>query len=202
MTLDGGWSRFVHETMRNPARLGRTTGEFKQDAFSLGAELAYDFHPWENGTLSPYVAVRHHWFKQDGYSEKGGFWPYRVEGFKGRGLSTTVGTVLTHDFTNDKGEKTLTGTVGLGWKHEFGDRQMKTGTSLSVPTLTKGRQTHNYKMKSVPQGRDSIIANVGLQKELMKTKKGGSLNFNIGYEAELSKQTKEHKAIVGFEFRF
>ena len=202
LTLDGSWSHLKHETSRNPAKTGRTTGKFSQDVYSLGLEMAYDFHPWENGTLSPYFSVRQHWFKQGAYLEKGGNWPYKVEGFKGHGAAATLGANLSHDFTNKKGEKLFTGAVGLGWKHEFGRRQLETGTRLKVPTLSGGDKTHRYKMKSVPQGRDSLVANVGLEKVLKETQNGGSLSFKAGYEMDLSKKTKEHKAMVGFEFRF
>lgn len=172
----------------------RYTGSFDQSVFSLGLTTSYEFNPWENGRLTPYLALRYQHLDQDAVRETSptGLMPLHVKSTDGNAFTSVLGVNLEHNFyINDT---VFTPSLNAGWRHEFGDRDIATRYDIAGASLVT-------QADSLDKAANAF--DVGASFTLVPLKHGEtSFGINGGYNASISSDRLEHSFYGGLEIKF
>lgn len=193
-TMDVSYARMENDSTRR--FIGdRYTGSFDQTVFGVGLDLSYEFNPWENGSITPFLNARYQSLDQDSFRESSGtgLLPLHVRSADGDTFTTVLGAKLEHNFQFK--DSVLTPRLNLGWRHEFGDRDISTAYDIAGATLVT-------RADSVETASNSL--DVGASFTLVPLKCGNGLDFgiNAGYNASISSDRVEHNFYGGVEVKF
>ena len=191
-TLDASYAWMDNDTDRS--FMGRNyEGSFDQEVFGLGLKVDYGFSPWENGCLSPFIALRYQHLEQDSFKERGfDYFPLHVGSTDADSFSTSLGLNLDHRFEFESA--VFTPQLSLAWRHEYGDRDILTGYNIAGQSI-------NTSARSVKQSADSL--DVGASFTLLPITSGKvDLGLNAGYFASFGADREEHTFYGGLELKF
>lgn len=171
---------------------GKASGSFDQDIYTAGLELEYAINFACNGHFTPFVAARYSHVDQDGFTETG-VMSARIEDFDGDQFHTKLGAALGYDF--QMGNGTVTPSLSVAWRHEFGDRDYSTNTTYNVANPIR------FTQRSVKYDRDS--ADIGASiRTVMDIGGGKKLGVNVGYNLNIGSNQKNHSLYAGFDIGF
>ncbi|MFD1259479.1 autotransporter domain-containing protein [Entomomonas asaccharolytica] len=196
-TLDLAYSYHDNDMKRYPGGLAASKGNFKQNIYSVGLELAYDIEPWKNGRLTPFVAGRQVWMHQQCFTEHSGAINAKVQNISTDFFTTNMGARLAQDFAiNDKA--VVSPNIMLGWRSNYGPKKLTTSASL---LSSSGPATAPFEVKSRKQEQNALMMGVGL-KTTGILKSGNSWAVNVSYNREEYAHASDDALVVGFEYKF
>lgn len=189
---DVGYTFTNNDSWREMGSLGRASGKFDQDLFTVGTQLDYDINFACNGSLTPFLSGRYSHVRQDAFSETG-VMSANLDKFTGSRFTTRLGAALSYDFEFAGGA--LTPTFSAAWRHDFGDRQFETDAMYNV---------HNpvcFVQNSAEFARD--FAEIGASlRTAFAIGLGRQIGLNAGYNLNMASKQKNHSLYAGFDLSF
>lgn len=193
-TLDVSYAKMENDSTRR--FIGdRYEADFDQTVFGVGLDLSYEFNPWENGSITPFLNARYQSLDQDSFREYSGtgLLPLHVRSADGDSFTTVLGAKLEHNFQFEN--TVLTPRLSLGWRHEFGDRDISTAYDIAGATLVT-------RANSVEAASNAFDLGASFTLVPLKCGNGADFGINAGYNASISSDRVEHNFYGGLEVKF
>ena len=199
-TVDGGYTRFNHESKRSPHGAGRSDADFNQDVWSVGLGVEYEI-ALEQIAITPFAALRYAHLNQESVRESGGLTSTRVGSVQGDSLVSSLGLEASWNVVFESG--VVSPFVSAAWSHEYGDTRFEGSSRYDLPAghFAGTGSTPGFAVKTAKVDRDSANLGAGVR-ALFDLDSGNQWGVNVLYNLDMSEHRKAHSVNAQLEFRF
>ncbi len=194
LRADLSYASTSNDSTRNtpvPGGWASNSGDYNQQVFGVGAALGYDFTPWQNGTLTPYLELRYQHLQQDEFSESGSVWAMKLDSTDADSFTSVLGVEVKHEIVGGNCI-TFTPSLNVAWVHEFADNSISGRNAfVNAPGW--------YDAVSVSSDRDRARVGAMLSLGMLDY---NWLSFKLGYEGEFGANSQSHSLFGGLEMKF
>lgn len=190
-SADLSFAHFDNDSKRH-TYLGAHEASYDQNVYGAGLELGYEFKPWCNGRLTPFLGLRYQHMRQDRIRESGAGMNLDVDAVDADSFTSTLGINLAHDIVTDS--CTFTPSVSAAWKHQYADRNVSSSYKFGGYSIVNDTS-------SIRKSRDSFEIGAAMSAMLVQ-KECFSFGLNGGYNASISSNRVEHNFYAGVELGF